>query len=368
MTISNHKKKKVYKYLLISLLLIFAAIGLFLSLAFIAIKLKLTNDGGSVDFNNRYYSSYSKYNMVKNDSIQNDLLKQKIIAKTLIINNYQPKNAELILKALSFASPLSDIDKMVDAVVIQLGSDSDFLQQIDEAVSNLAVSEGSLNESVFKWMNISEWIDFKYAVAKDKLLIDSVALETGVESRLIVAILVGEQIRLFNSKREAYKKWIGPLKILSVESSFSYGVTGIKEETAELVEKNLIDTTSVFYLGAKYEKLLDFRTPNRQYERFQRLTSYKNHRYSYVYAALILRQLKHQWEVAGYPIDNRPEILATLFNVGFNLSKPKPNPQVGGATIKIYDNEYTFGSVAYQFYYSGELINLFPYNQIKFKE
>ena len=76
-------------------------------------------------------------------------------------------------------------------------------------------------------------------VKKDKHLIDSVATLTGVEPRLIVSVLVGEQIRLFNSSREAYKKWIGPLKILSVETTFSLGVTGIKPFTAQTIERNL---------------------------------------------------------------------------------------------------------------------------------
>jgi hypothetical protein len=220
--------------------------------------------------------------------------------------------------------------------------------------------------SVFRWMNISEWQDFKIAVAKDKALIDSAAYLTGVEPRLIVAVLVGEQIRLFNSKREAYKKWIGPLKILSVETTFSLGVTGIKVPTAQQIERNLKDSTSIFYLGKEYENLLDFSTKSVGQERFQRLTSYKNHFYSYLYAALNVKQMKVQWERSGYPIDRRPEILATLYNIGFQSSIPKENPVVGGSGINIKGKKYSFGAVAYEFYYSGELFDLFPFKESKF--
>jgi hypothetical protein len=215
-------------------------------------------------------------------------------------------------------------------------------------------------------MNISEWQDFKIACAKDKKLIDSVAELTGVESRLIVSCLVGEQIRLFNSKREAYKKWIGPLKILTVESQFSLGVTGIKEQTAIDIEKNLHDPKSIYYLGDKYIHLLDFKTDNLLNERVKRLVDYKNHYYSYMYAAIFLKQVKVQWEKAGFPIDNRPEILATLFNVGYPQSKPKRNPRVGGSTIKIYDKPHSFGAIAYEFYYSGELYDIFPFKEKRF--
>jgi hypothetical protein len=224
--------------------------------------------------------------------------------------------------------------------------------------------------SAFDWMNIDEWKTFKEAVVKDRKLIDSVSRQTGVESRLIVSCLVGEQIRLFNSSREAYKKWIGPLKILSVESKFSLGVTGIKELTAMNIEKNLKDTSSIYYLGKQYEKLLDFKeqedTAIINKERVDRLIDFRNHFYSYMYAALFLKQVKVQWERAGFPIHNRPEILATLFNVGFPQSKPKSNPRVGGSTIQIYEKPYSFGAIAFQFYYSGELHNIFPYRTQKF--
>ena len=85
-----------------------------------------------------------------------------------------------------------------------------------------------------------------------------------------------------------------------------------------------------------------------------------------MYAAVFLKQVKVQWERAGYPIENRPEILATLFNVGFPQSKPKSNPKVGGSTIKIYEKPYTFGAIAFQFYYSGELFELFHIQTKKF--
>ena len=144
------------------------------------------------------------------------------------------------------------------------------------------------------------------------------------------------------------------------------GVTGIKVPTAQTIEKNLKDSTSIFYLGEKYENLLDFQTKNIAQERFNRLTSYKNHYYSYLYAALNVKQINAQWERAGFPIDDRPEILATLYNIGYEVSVPKENPVVGGSGINIKGKRYSFGAVAYEFYYSGELYELFPFKNSKF--
>ena len=79
-----------------------------------------------------------------------------------------------------------------------------------------------------------------------------------------------------------------------------------------------------------------------------------------------LKQMKMQWQRAGYPIDERPEILASLFNLGYQRSKPKKNPSVGGSTFKIHDTDYTFGAVAFEFYYSGELSDVFPFEKKRF--
>ena len=219
-----------------------------------------------------------------------------------------------------------------------------------------------------------EWKYFKEAVAKDKRYIDSAAKAAGVESRMIVACLVGEQVRLFNSRRERFKNFVAPLKSLALETNMSYGVTGIKENTAQRIEHYLKDSTSMYYLGDKYAHLLDYDSTinyNNQHNdtmsvRVKRLVQYKDHYYSYLYAAIFLKQVKIQWERAGFPIDHRPEILVTLFNVGYPQSVPKKDPKVGGSTIKIYDKPYSFGAISFQFYYSGELFDAFPFKPKKF--
>jgi hypothetical protein len=98
----------------------------------------------------------------------------------------------------------------------------------------------------------------------------------------------------------------------------------------------------------------------------QRLVQYTNHYYSYLYAAVFIKQIRTQWKKAGYPIDNRPEIFASLFNLGYSKSVPKKHPEVGGSVFKIREQEYTFGAVAYEFYFSGELVDLFPYKRKHF--
>lgn len=346
----------------------FAAIGFFLTSSYVAIKFRLTDEKGSVDANNRYFEGMEdKYNQAyKLNNEQLKALHFESLDRILVLKKFYPKNAQYILDAWKVSDNEVEVKRMLDAVDIQLKSNRAYQQQVRKIKHKKNQKDTGNTLSAFEWMNIQEWSDFKIAVAKDVKLVDSVAQQTGVEGRLIVSCLVGEQIRLFNSDREAYKKWISPLKILSVESMFSFGVTGIKEQTAMQIEEHLKNPKSVYYLGEKYEHLLDFKTNNPTQERISRLTDFHNHYYSYLYAAIFLKQVKMQWERAGFPIDHRPEILVTLFNVGYPQSVPKAHPKVGGSTIKIKDKAYTFGAVAYQFYYSGELFDLFPFERRKF--
>ncbi|MBI1837331.1 MAG: hypothetical protein HYR91_08715 [Flavobacteriia bacterium] len=348
---------------------IFALAGVFYVGTFLAIKFKWTNESGAVDTNTRYFQEIrNKYNQsFKKNITKEQVMHHEALHRILILNKYYPKNANFILNAYLKSKNENEVLRMLGAVDMYMKENKSYMAEIKAYQKNKHQKHlHKKNGSVFDWMNINEWMVFKTAVAKDRKIIDSVSNLTGVESRLIVSCLVGEQIRLFNSSREAFKKWIGPLKILSVESQFSFGVTGIKELTAIQIEEHLKDSTSKYYLGKEYEHLLDFKTNNPTSERINRLTDFKKHFYSYMYAAIFLKQMKVQWEKAGYPIEDRPEILATLFNVGYPQSIPKKNPQVGGSTIKIDEKPHSFGSIAYEFYYSGELFEIFPFKPKKF--
>ncbi len=209
------------------------------------------------------------------------------------------------------------------------------------------------------WEESEEWGVMEDAIRRDATVINRAAADSGVPARLIVANLVAEQLRLFFTEREAYKQFFYPLKILGPQSQFSWGVMGMKEDTAIIVEQNLKDPTSPYYLGAEYERLLDFKTEDVTKERFERMTDQHDHYWSYLYAGLYLKQITTQWENAGFPINSRPEILSTLYNIGFMFSAPKADPQVGGAAITLSDGTRSFGGLAAEFYNSTLLADVF---------
>ncbi|MBN9295052.1 MAG: hypothetical protein J0G96_13830 [Flavobacteriia bacterium] len=371
--------------------ILFALIGFFLCASYFAIMLGFTNQKGEVDINNRHLAQINeKY---KGKEREFELSKGKemdFLRRITLLNNYYPVNADTILAQYHKKADVTELYKMLDVIELTLDRNDPYIRAVRHYNKSKSIDYGNKKiskKNAFDWVNYIEWEDFKQAVIKDKHLIDSVSKVTGVESRLIVACLVGEQIRLFNSNRETYKKVIGPLKILSVESMYSYGVTGIKENTAKKIEYYLKDASSPYYLGEEYERLITYpgeddstysgsdysavrdkldTLSGKDAIRMNRLVDYRNHYYSYLYAALFVKQIKMQWQRAGFPIDDRPEILTTLFNVGYPQSVPKKDPKVGGSGIDVHGKRYTFGMITYEFYYSGELSNVFPIHGKKF--
>jgi len=290
-------------------------------------------------------------------------LKSKVL---VLINKVKPKKAHKALKfflwGISFIFfvflgvfiamlfGLTNVEGSID-------SKSDLYNSIENIWSRKKQVEKTPD-----WATTDDWIVIRRGLIKDKALIEKASRASGVPARIILVPIVVEQFRYFGSNRELLKKIFLPLQVLGNSVKFSYGIAGVKIATAQQIEANLKDKQSPYYLGSKYEHLLDFKTKDHDKERMARLTDENNHYYSYLYTALFIKQIEKQWGNAGYSISNRPEILATLFNLGFKHSEPKDNPEVGGSDITVNSKIYTFGGLAYEFFYSNELGKTFPIN------
>ena len=378
----------------------FAAVGVVFVVVSVAVRLHLTDVAGTVDARSGWFSKQAARAQVLGESVmQNDGTPPMISGNLVDIR----KNIDTLsaakqlklsnvcsLKTLKTLSPLdatpiwsveqqpkSDVlvYKMLEAVKGDIPDRSMFddsvgrcLAQADTSIDDETAFIGSfdgmpMKPSIYAWANDAEWQALAQAVVKDKAAIDAAAKTADIEPRLIVASMVVEQTRLFHSERELFKKFFEPMKILGNSTVISLGVMGMKPLTAQAVEEHLRDTTSPYYLGTSYEHLLDYPTGvDVEKERYNRLTDERNRSYAYLYGALYLKQFLQQWQSAGYDIRYRPEIIGTLFNVGFPQSHPNADPKVGGSTIKTDTSEYTFGRLSYEFYYSGQLLDEFPYD------
>lgn len=348
----DFKQRPVWRKICDILLVLFALAGAAIIGAWGLYQLGVTNNRGAVDKNYRYLMSVSEIEQIKEMSPEElDELWASQLDRLATLAHRYPVNARLILQAAAVSDDPMLINRMVAAASIYMDDDSTTLHPTN----------------AIPWMATPEWEALKEAITRDSALIREAGRLTGVEPRLIVGCLIGEQIRLFNSKREMFKKYLGPVKVLSVQSQFSYGVNGIKDFTAEAVEEHLKDPSSEYYMGPAYEHLLDYpEGADVVEERYKRLVDYGSHLYSYIYTGCILHQTMLQWRRAGYDISDRPDLLFTLFNVGFSQSVPKPDPVPGGSHITVADREYTFGAIGFDFYYSGELARLFPFRHDRF--
>lgn len=363
------KQRPVWRKVCDILLVLFALAGAAIIGAWGLYQLGITNNRGAVDKNYRYLMSVSEMEDLKNAKLTQAQIDEQWAlqyGRLAALARFYPENARLMLRAAQYSDDPLVVNRMVAAAQIYM-EENDSIDALAERIANvLGTVPQQQRQNLIPWMAEPAWAALKEAILRDSALINEAGRLTGVEPRMIVGCLIGEQIRLFNSKREMFKKYLGPVKVLSVQSQFSYGVNGIKDFTAEAVEQHLQDPSSEFYMGKAYEHLLDFETDDHATERYNRLVDYRNHLYSYIYTGCILHQTMLQWRRAGYDISDRPDLLFTLFNVGFDQSVPKPDPVPGGSHIEVGDRMYTFGGIGFDFYYSGELAEAFPFRQQRF--
>ena len=363
------KQRPVWRKVCDILLVLFALAGAAIIGAWGLYQLGVTNNRGAVDKNYRYLMSVSEMENLKNAKLTQAQIDEQWAlqyGRLAALARFYPENARLMLRAAQYSDDPLVVNRMVAAAQIYM-EENDSIDALAERIANvLGTVPQQQRQNLIPWMAEPAWAALKEAILRDSALINEAGRLTGVEPRMIVGCLIGEQIRLFNSKREMFKKYLGPVKVLSLQSQYSYGVNGIKDFTAEAVEQHLQDPSSEFYMGKAYEHLLDFETDDHATERYNRLVDYRNHLYSYIYTGCILHQTMLQWRRAGYDISDRPDLLFTLFNVGFDQSVPKPDPVPGGSHIEVGDRMYTFGGIGFDFYYSGELAEAFPFRQQRF--
>jgi predicted nucleic acid-binding protein len=215
---------------------------------------------------------------------------------------------------------------------------------------------------VCAWNSSEEYATIRDGLVKDSTVINEVAQQTGVSARLIAATVVPEQLRWFTDDRETFKQLFEPLKILGVAANMTYGIGGIYPDTGNRIEQYAQDTDSPFYAGPGMSALISYPSVENPKDNtmLARLSDSKDHYYSYLYVALFDKEITNQWARAGYDISNRPDVIVTLYNIGFDKSIPKTNPQIGGATITVNGTKYSYGELGVDFYYSDELTKVFP--------
>ncbi len=372
--------KRAWKITLITLGAIIAAELCILIAGFLAVRFQWTNVAGEADPNSNLYAAEFNSSASTQEGFPNSLPMNGSVygpneaaqwCKIDAAADKSPFNAARILAAFQESKSDTLLRRMLFALSLRLPDREAFAARLaacetSPATVSLAAITGRLKDAsgknLYAWQEYEPWHIIRQGLVKDKATIYKAAEQAGVQPRLLVSVAIVEQLRLYYTQRELFEKVFKPLEILANANKMAWGVMSIKENMAIATEKHLTDTASPYFLGPEMSHLLDYPAgTNISRERYNRLTRERDHFYSYLYGGLIIRQFEAQWERAGFPISYRPEVVATLFNIGFNNSEPKATPAVGGSTITIEGKKYYFGSLAYEFYYSGDMMDEFPY-------
>lgn len=347
----------VFKKIGVMGIVLFAIIGMIFVGVFIAMQFGWLNVRGTIkERNNSFYrASFEKSKKETDDS------QAVLLCKIHALSNMAPETAKNIYKVYQVKQDAVLAQQMLTVAQKRFLSTS--LPTSFNACTHALIPDTTpLAQSAFAWADSEEWGVIRSAFIRDQDLIRQAAQDAGISPRILLGGIIGEQFRFFTNSRDTFKSYFEPLKILASLSKFSYGIAGLKPETALRIEEHLKNPSSVFYLGPDMENIITYPVgANAEAVRFERITDIKNTYYSYLYAGLFMRQVINQWSLSGFDISQRPEVLSTLYNLGFNRSIPKADPGAGGAPIIVNETEYNFGQLGYEFYYSGELSQEFPY-------
>ncbi len=173
-------------------------------------------------------------------------------------------------------------------------------------------------------------VAFSKIIERKQLI--SLAAETfDINASYLSAIIYTERTKNYDWTDEAFDELIA-----RVGQNSSIGFSQVKIKTAYFIEKQLSDSTSVFYCGRKYEKALEVsKSP------FQLIEKLKNDSLNILYAAAYVKIIQSFWQNRGYSINDKPEIIGSLYQLGLfhpngNVREPHfyPKPNEFGNHVK----------------------------------
>jgi len=334
----------------------FAIVGFAFFFVYVAMHFGWLNVRGSVSERNLYFKVDKKDAKSLNSNVS-----LETICKVNVLSKYAPLTSVNIYKTLTRGSNDEIINRMIETASRRFENDYLYRDKINNCENSNNRQDFDLPISAYAWADTDQWNLMKEVFSRDQEVINKAAKDAGISPRLILCGVIGEQFRFFNNRRESFKSYFEPLKILASLSNTSFGIAGLKPKTVGIIEDNLKNKNSPYYLGPEMEHIVDYKEGvDIESERMNRITNSKDPYYSYLYVGLYMKEIMAQWKKAGYDISERPDVLATLYNLGFYYSVPKENPEAGGSVININNTDYTFGDIGYEFYYSGELSDIYP--------
>ena len=166
---------------------------------------------------------------------------------------------------------------------------------------------------------------------------------------LIKACIFVEQLRAFYTFKWLFKSVAQTNTYLTVMSKQSFGIGGMKLNTAEQLEGRLASNEPTIY-----QKYFSYENENNiSQQRLVRLTDTKNYYYQILYSAGLLYEYSTERRKAWYNITNQPGLIATMYNIGY--SEPHANADIWWSFMNIEWEKYSFWGLAMLIYYYLEI-------------
>jgi len=153
-------------------------------------------------------------------------------------------------------------------------------------------------------------------------LIELASKTFGINSKILTAIIFTERTLNYTWEDEAMDNILAEAGLNS-----SIGFCQVKLKTAFWIEVQLNDASAAYFPNIKYKGKLSL--SNSPSEIMQKL---ENDSLNILYAAAFVRIAISYWEKVGFPIDNKADILGTLYSTGLfkrdgNIRIPNKNPK-----------------------------------------
>ncbi len=179
--------------------------------------------------------------------------------------------------------------------------------------------------TMFKLKEQSENIEY----ASKTFNIDSVKLK---------AIIYVERTNNYNWQDEYFDDYLA-----KKGQNSSIGFCQVQMKTAYWIECQLADSTSEFYPGNEYKDILPISQSAQEI-----IDKLEDNHMNFLYAAAYIRIIQSYWESRGYSIDDRVDIIATIFSYGMFSRQtgeplkpnadPKPN-RFGEEALLVYSDQ-----------------------------
>ena len=168
-------------------------------------------------------------------------------------------------------------------------------------------------------------------IEQNQLYIKDAAAKYKISSEVLSAIIFVERQLNYDWSDDALD-----IILAKTGHNSSIGFCQVKLKTAYWIEVQLNDSSSVFWPGKQYTNILSVSQSPKEL-----IAKLENDSLNIIFAAAYLRLIQSRWERAGDQIDDRADILGTLYSTGlFNpdgterLPRSNPEANMFGRKVK----------------------------------